>query len=95
MYIIEISYTAPLDEIDAALDAHRTWLDTQYAAQHFLASGRQEPRVGGIIITADLPRRDLEELVKTDPFALRHLADHRVIEFRPSRMASANTWHLD
>lgn len=39
MHVIEIDYTAPLTEIDAALDAHKNWLDCQYAAGLFLVSG--------------------------------------------------------
>ena len=86
MYIIEITYTAPLPDIDAALDAHREWLDAQYAAGRFLASGRQEPRRGGIILAADGPRAEIEALAGTDPFAQRGLARHRIVEFRPSRV---------
>ncbi len=92
MYIIDISYTAPLEDIDAALDDHKRWLDLQYSAGRFLASGRQEPRTGGIIIAADQSRDEIEALVSADPFARKGLARHRIIEFHPSRMLPAQAW---
>jgi len=74
MHVIEIDYTAPLTEIDAALDAHKNWLDCQYAAGLFLVSGGKDPRAGGIIIAADMPRDMIIAAVSTDPFAVRGLA---------------------
>ena len=75
--MIEIDYTAPLTEIDAALDAHKNWLDCQYAAGLFLVSGGKDPRAGGIIIAADMPRDMIIAAVSTDPFAVRGLARRR------------------
>ena len=85
MFIIEIHYSAPLTAIDEALEDHKAWLDKQYDAGLFLASGRQEPRTGGIIIAADQPRDQVETIVRADPFAVRGLAQHTIIEFYPSR----------
>lgn len=92
MYIIDIRYTVSLDDIDATLGDHQKWLDTQYSAGRFLASGRQEPRTGGIIIAVDQPRDEIEAVAATDPFAQRGLARHRIIEFHPSRMLPAQAW---
>ena len=44
MYVILIDYTSELEDIDSALDAHKIWLNENYAAGRFLASGRREPR---------------------------------------------------
>ncbi len=84
MFIIDINYTAPLTAIDEALEDHKTWLDAQYEAGLFLASGRKEPRTGGIIIAADQPRSQIEAIASTDPFAKRGLAQHIITEFNPS-----------
>ena len=48
MYVILIDYTSELEDIDSALDAHKIWLNENYAAGRFLASGRREPRTGGV-----------------------------------------------
>ena len=75
MFIIEIHYSAPLTAIDEALEDHKAWLDEQYDAGLFLASGRQEPRTGGIIIAADQPRDQVETIVRRYSPATRLLLD--------------------
>jgi len=92
MHVIEIDYTAPLTEIDAALDAHKNWLDCQYAAGLFLVSGGKDPRAEGIIIAADMPRDMIIAAVSTDPFAVRGLARRRIIRFLPSRVSPPHEW---
>ena len=88
MYVITLDYVADLTEIDAALPAHATWLDENYAAGLFLASGRREPRTGGVIFAAG-SREAVEAAIESDPFALQHLARHTVIEFHPSRFGGS------
>lgn len=83
-----LDYLADLTEIDAALADHATWLDENYRSGLFLASGRREPRTGGVILAAGL-REDLENAVAADPFAQRRLARHTVIEFHPSKFGGA------
>ncbi|WP_414121376.1 YciI family protein [Corynebacterium nuruki] len=87
MYAVILDYIRPLDEIDAALADHVTWLDAQYADGIFLASGRREPRVGGMILAANVPRDVLDAAIAADPFGVRGLATHTVYEFHPSKWA--------
>ncbi|WP_323916952.1 YciI family protein [Aeromonas caviae] len=47
MFVVTLTYVKPLAEIDALIPAHIAWLERQYAAGHFLASGRRVPRIGG------------------------------------------------
>jgi len=89
MYAIVLDYLVPLERIDEALDAHDAWLDVQYAAGRFLASGRRVPRVGGVILAADMPRDELDAMIALDPFAEHALATHQVLEFHPSRIGAA------
>ncbi|KAA2264016.1 hypothetical protein F0L68_08465 [Solihabitans fulvus] len=88
MYIVLITYTKPLDEIDYALPDHVEWLKRQYDAGYFLASGRRQPRVGGVIIARPMARGKLDALLATDPFAVQHLADYEVIEFHATMTAA-------
>jgi uncharacterized protein YciI len=87
MFIIELSYKAPLSEIDACMRAHMTFLNEHYAAGRFLVSGRKIPRDGGIILAVGDSRAQIEAIAKQDPFVSRGLADARVIEFRESQRA--------
>lgn len=43
MLVLELTYTAPVERVDALMEAHVTWLDTQYAVGVFIASGRKNP----------------------------------------------------
>lgn len=85
MFILELTYTAPLDRIDAAMKAHMRWLNAQYAAGHFLVSGRKIPRDGGVILATGPNRDAVEAIAQEDPFVSQGLATVRVIEFRASQ----------
>ena len=74
-------------QIDAAMPAHMTWLRAHYASGHFIVSGRQIPRAGGIIVATGSTREDVDTIARADPFVVRGLATVRVIEFRASQKA--------
>jgi uncharacterized protein YciI len=88
MFVIELTYKADLAEIDAHMKAHMTFLKKYYDLGHFLVSGRQVPRTGGIIIAVGRDRDQIEAIAREDPFCREGLADFRVIEFRASQRAS-------
>jgi uncharacterized protein YciI len=87
MFVIELIYKAPLEEIDAHMGAHMKFLRKHYASGHFLVSGRKVPREGGIILAVGKSREEIESIVREDPFCSHGLADSRVIEFRASQKA--------
>jgi uncharacterized protein YciI len=87
MFVIELTYTASLAEIDAAMAAHVRFLKKYYASGNFLISGRKIPRQGGIIVAVARSREQIEAIAREDPFCARGLADFRVIEFRASQRA--------
>lgn len=87
MYVVLLNYTAPIEEIDLSLPEHAEWLAKQYEHGHFLASGRRNPRIGGVIISRPMSRGKLDAILASDPFAARHLARYEVIEFTPTKTA--------
>ena len=87
MFVIELTYKADLGEIDAYMAAHVRFLKKYYASGNFLVSGRQIPRVGGIILAVARSRQEIEAIVKEDPFHAHGLADFRIVEFRASQRA--------
>jgi uncharacterized protein YciI len=87
MFVIELTYTAPLAEIDRHMKAHVAFLDRHYASGRFVVSGRKIPRDGGIIIATGASKAEIEALVREDPFVARGLAEFRVVEFRASQRA--------
>ncbi len=85
VYIVTLTYVAELAEIDTALPDHSAWLDVNYADGVFLASGRQVPRAGGVILADGVTRDELERRLSLDPLNQRGLATYVVTEFSPWR----------
>ncbi|WP_037673358.1 YciI family protein [Streptomyces griseus] len=89
MFVLELTYTAPLDAVDAVLEAHVAWLAEQYETGHFLASGRKDPRDGGVIIAVARDRARIEEITAGDPFVTAGVCAYRVTEFVATKTAPA------
>ncbi|MCX0247256.1 YciI family protein [Streptomyces drozdowiczii] len=89
MFVLELSYTAPLERVDAALDAHVAWLDRQYAAGVFIASGRKNPRDGGVILAVGEDRAAIERLAASDPFVVEGVCAYRITEFIATKTSDA------
>jgi uncharacterized protein YciI len=87
MYVINLTYIVPLEQVDEALEAHRAFLNEQFAAGVFVAAGPKVPRDGGVILAVNLEREQLDALLATDPFALQKVARYEVTEFKATRLA--------
>jgi uncharacterized protein YciI len=87
MFIIELTYKVPLEEIDAHMKAHVAYLNKYYKSKSFIVSGRKIPREGGIIIATASDKKEIEKIIKQDPFYKNKLADFRIIEFNTSQKA--------
>ena len=85
MFLLLSRYVKPLDEVERWLPEHRAFLDRHYAAGRFIVSGPLEPRVGGVIITADLTRDDVLALLEEDPFKREGVSTYEIIEFRATK----------
>lgn len=85
VFVLVVSYTASLSAIDAAMPAHRRFLDEHFAAGDFLASGPKAPRTGGVIIARGADREAIERLIAADPFTRDGLATYEVHAFLPTR----------
>jgi uncharacterized protein YciI len=89
MFVLELTYTAPLEAVDAVLEEHVVWLDEQYRQGVFLASGRKNPRDGGVIIAVAGDRARIEEITAGDPFVTAGVCAYRVTEFVATKTAPA------
>ena len=71
MFIIDLTYKKDLVEVEKYLPEHISFLDKCYASGHFIASGRKNPRTGGIILE--------------DPFYIQEIAAYTFTEFYPTK----------
>lgn len=81
MFVLELTYTAPVERADALMQEHVAWLDENYAAGVFIASGRKNPRDGGVILAVGDDRQRIEEIAAADPFAAHGVCAYRITEF--------------
>ncbi|MFF5367367.1 YciI family protein [Streptomyces sp. NPDC013187] len=89
MFVLELTYTAPLEAVDAVLKDHVDWLDEPYRQGVFLASGRKNPRDGGVIIAVAGDRARIEAITAEDPFVTAGVCAYRVTEFAATKTAPA------
>ena len=87
MFLLRLTYLKPLDEVDTLMRPHMAWLRKQYAEGRFVVSGRQVPRVGGVIIAHGDDRTEIEALAATDPFVRGGVATVEVTQFSATRGA--------
>lgn len=80
MFILDITYTAPLERMDELLPDHIAWLEGGRDAGRFMAWGRKVPRTGGLVFATG-PRDEIEAEAQRDPFVANGAATVRVIEF--------------
>lgn len=83
----EPTCTAALEAVDAALEAHVTWLNLQYAAGVFLASGRKNPRDGGVMLAVAEELARIEKITAGDRLVIAGVCAHRVTEFMATKTA--------
>ena len=88
MFIVLVDYKRPLEDVEKVLPAHVAYLKEQYANGNFVASGRQVPRTGGIIMSKMTVKEALSAVLAKDPFNIKSIADYKIIEFSPTMTAA-------
>ena len=69
MFLIEINYTRPIEEIEAQTAAHRAFLDIHMASGLLVLTGPKVPRTGGILIArGGQTKEQLAAVLADDPF---------------------------
>ena len=84
MFVVLLTYQRPLAEIDARMHAHVAFLEEGYRAGVFVASGRQVPRKGGVILAISPSREALAARMGGDPFVSEGVARFEIVEFKTS-----------
>ena len=85
MFIIDLNYIVPLDELDAHMADHVKYLRKYYRKNIFVASGRKVPRTGGIILALADNTATVNKIISEDPFYKYELAEFTVTEFLTSQ----------
>lgn len=84
MFILSLTHTAELTEVDRHIDPHMDWVKDGYDRGIFLASGRKNPRTGGVIFARGT-RAEIDAIVAADPFTIHGVADYEITEVAMTR----------
>jgi uncharacterized protein YciI len=79
MFILSLTYIAPLEDADKHMEAHMAWIREGYDGNFFLASGRKVPRTGGVILARG-EKAIIEEMCAADPFVVHGIAEYEITE---------------
>jgi uncharacterized protein YciI len=85
MFIIDLHYIVPLDELDRHMAAHVKFLNKYYKKGLFVASGRKVPRTGGIILAIADDEQTVHQIMSEDPFTKHQLAEYTLTHFLTSQ----------
>ena len=85
MFIVNLTYIKPLVEVEKFLEKHIDFLNQYYTKGHFIASGRKNPRSGGIILMRAENKDAVQEIIAHDPFYQNEIAQYDIIEFEASK----------
>lgn len=79
MFVLDVTYIAPIEAVEPLVEAHMRWVATGYERGWFEASGRKNPRTGGIILARG-ERETIEAFLAEDPFVTGGVATYMVTE---------------
>lgn len=85
MFIINLHYIVPLEQLDAHMTEHVKFLQKYYKLNKFVVSGRKVPRTGGIILALAKSSEEVDQIIREDPFYQHKLAEFSVTEFLTSQ----------
>lgn len=85
MFIINLTYIESLEAVEKHLQEHINFLNHYYAEGLFIASGRKNPRTGGIILMQGKNKEVVQEIIRQDPFYKNKIAQYDIIEFEASK----------
>lgn len=88
MFIFKLHYLKSIEEVEKYLPAHLNYLQEHYDSGDFIASGRQVPRIGGVILCRAVSKESAQSIMVKDPFYIYQIAEYELIEFIPTKYAS-------
>jgi len=81
MFVLISHFQKPFEEVNRSFAEHSAWVQRNYESGRFLVSGRREPTIGGIIVARASSEQELREVLTTDPYQQRGLAEYEIFAF--------------
>ncbi len=85
MFIVSLVYKKDISEVEKFIEQHIQFLNKYYADKKFIFSGRKNPRTGGVILVRNVDRKELNNIIKEDPFYQNEIAEYDITEVIPTK----------
>jgi uncharacterized protein YciI len=85
MYIIDLINSRSLDGLENVVAEHRRYLEAHREAGLVLFYGPKTSGAGGIVVTREASREELDQLIEQDPFVREGLVERSVTGFVDAR----------
>jgi uncharacterized protein YciI len=85
VYILFITSTKSLQELEPVFPVHNAYLDTNYKTGKLILNGELTAKPAVVLLANVTSEEELQALLAADPFVREHLVEFEVIEFKPSR----------
>lgn len=87
LYVVTLTYIAPIEKIEAHLGSHKDWLVQHIQAGRILLAGPMEPSTGGIVLVHCADKAELDAILEPDSFYEHKLVAYDVRAFSPALRA--------
>jgi uncharacterized protein YciI len=87
VFVVELTYTAPLEQVEALRREHLAWVDEHVAGGTVVVAGRRPDAAGGVIVMRAPSREVLDRLLEADPYQRAGVVRRSVTEFVAARVA--------
>lgn len=89
MYLLNVKFKVPVDQLEAYVSEHVSWVKSHIATEFFLIAGPRLDKNGGIIIANSCDKDKINEAVSNDPFVKAELAEYELTGFSCAFSVSA------
>lgn len=80
MYLLNVSYTKPLEEVTAHFPTHAAWVKQYIDAGIFIFAGPKKSKLGGVIGVKSIDKNKLMDLISEDSYVKNDVAEYQVID---------------
>jgi len=81
MYLLEISYTQPVAQVEPHFATHGAWVKKYIDHGTFVFAGPKKSGLGGVIVSKSIDKATLSALIAEDSFVLAGVAEYHVVDF--------------
>jgi uncharacterized protein YciI len=80
MYILNVSFIKPADEVAPHIPTHSAWVTKYFAEGLFLMAGPKKSKLGGVIITKSMDKKLLMKILAEDSYVIEDVAEYQIID---------------